>query len=175
MLKKVLNRRNSKGQSMVEFALALPVILLIVFGIIEFGYLLFVYSSVNSASRNSARYGIAVGEVTGGEHRYYDCDGIIEAGMGAGRFAGLVDSEFDITYIRQDASDPTVWNTIYSDCPSVAALAGADVIVFGDRIEVTVEHLYQPLITFMGLDVGPFTMSSRSTRTIVKGASILVD
>jgi Flp pilus assembly protein TadG len=171
MLRKVRNRRKEKGQSMVEFALTLPIVLLIVLGIIEFGYLLFVFSSVNSASRNAARYGIAVGEVAGGELRYYDCDGIIDAGMGAGRFAGLVDGDFAISY----DSGPDSTSPLYSDCATLAALGGNDDIGFGDRIIVTVTHQYQPLVTFMGLNVGSFTMTSTSNRTIVKGATILVD
>ncbi|MEN4041110.1 MAG: pilus assembly protein, partial [Anaerolineaceae bacterium] len=46
-----------RGQGMVEFALAIPVLLLILFGIIEMGRLMFYYSSVATASREAARYG----------------------------------------------------------------------------------------------------------------------
>ena len=162
------NRQKTRGQSIIEFALVLPITLLIVFGVIEFGYLLFVFSSVNTAARDAARYGIAVGEIDG-DLRYYDCDGIIDAGQRIGRFAGILDTEFTISYDSGPGS-----STIYADCATLAAEAGEDSINFGDRIVVTVNHWYQPLITYMGLDVGPFTMSSTSSRTIVKGANILV-
>lgn len=155
---------------MVEFALALPIVLLIVFGIIEFGYMLFVWSSVNTASRNAARYGIAVGEV-GGELRYYDCDGIIDAGLDPGRYAGILASEFTISY----DSGPDSSSPLYADCATLAAEGGDDDIVFGDRINVTVAHEYRPLVSFMGLDVGPFTMTSRTSRTIVKQTTILLE
>lgn len=167
------NNRKDKttGQSMVEFALTLPLTLMIVFGVIEFGYLLFVYSSVNTASRDAARYGIAVGEVDG-DQRYYDCDGIIDAGLGIGRYAGILETDFTITYDSGPGGA-----TIYADCAALAtdAADGNDDIDFGDRIVVTVNHNYQPLITFMGLNVGPFTMSSTSSRTIVKAANILLE
>jgi hypothetical protein len=166
---KTKNRKKTRGQSIIEFALVLPITLLIVFGVIEFGYLLFVFSSVNTASRDAARYGIAVGEVSG-DLRYYDCDGIIDAGLRIGRFAGILTTDFTIYY---DSGPGT--STIYANCETLAALAGDDEINFGDRIVVTVNHYYQPLITYMGLDVGPFTMSSTSSRTIVKSASILVE
>ncbi len=52
------NRRH--GQGMVEFALALPIFLLLVFGVIEAGHLLMTYSAVYSAAREGARYGAAV-------------------------------------------------------------------------------------------------------------------
>ena len=52
-------RRRSKpdenGQGMVEFALVLPLLLLVMFGIIEFGRLLFIYSAVFTSSRDAAR------------------------------------------------------------------------------------------------------------------------
>jgi Flp pilus assembly protein TadG len=162
-------RHKTDGQGMVEFALVLPIVLLIVFGVIEFGYLLFVFSSVNTASRDAARYGIAVGDVSG-DLRYYDCDGIVGAGQRIGRFAGILETEYTITY---DSGPGT--SAIYADCPTLAAHDGVDNIYFGDRIVVTVNHAYQPLVTFMGLNVGPFTMSSTSSRTIVKGANILVE
>lgn len=170
MIRRLKNRKKTKGQGIVEFALVLPVTLLIVFGVIEFGYFLFVFSTVNSSGRNSARYGIAVG---GGETantlRYYDCAGIIRAGTRVGKFAGILDSEISISYDRGPNT-----STLYADCTTLAALGGDDSIVFGDRIIVTVNHYYEPLITYMGLDLGPFTMTSVSRRTIVKGAQILL-
>ncbi len=42
------------GQSIVEMALLLPVMLIVIFGIIEFGYLIFAYSMVSQAARNGA-------------------------------------------------------------------------------------------------------------------------
>ena len=46
---------NLRAQSMVEFALVLPMLLLLVVGIIELGYALFVYVEVQSAGREGAR------------------------------------------------------------------------------------------------------------------------
>lgn len=47
-------RQQRSGQSIVEMAFVLPFLLVIVFGIIEFGYLLFAYSTISQAVRNSA-------------------------------------------------------------------------------------------------------------------------
>ncbi len=44
-----------RAQSMVEFALALPVLLLLIFGMIEFGRLLQAWMAV----QNAARFGCA--------------------------------------------------------------------------------------------------------------------
>ena len=50
--------KDKKGQSTVEFALVLPVLLLIIFGIIEFGFIFNAYVSVAALAREGARYGI---------------------------------------------------------------------------------------------------------------------
>lgn len=44
------------GQAMVEFALVLPILLLIVCGIIDFGWLFFNQLSLDNACREGARY-----------------------------------------------------------------------------------------------------------------------
>ncbi len=46
--------KTREGQSIVEMALLLPVMLIALFGIIEFGYLIFAYSMVSQAARNGA-------------------------------------------------------------------------------------------------------------------------
>ncbi len=51
-------KRDRHGQGFVEFALILPVLLLIIVGIMEFGHLFIVYASLTNASREGTRYGI---------------------------------------------------------------------------------------------------------------------
>lgn len=48
--------RNQKGQALVEMALVLPILLMLVFGIIEFGRIFNAYIIVSNASREGARY-----------------------------------------------------------------------------------------------------------------------
>ena len=160
-------RKQTHGQSIVEFAIVLPVVLLIVFGIIELGFLLFSYSSVNSASREAARYGIAIGEV-GSSQRYYDCDGIVEAGLRIGSFAGMGPEDISIAY---DSGPETPLK--YTDCADLASHNGDDSITFGDRIVIRVDHDYHPLVSYMGLNISPFWMTSTSSRTIFKAAEII--
>ncbi len=52
--------RSQRGQAVVEFALILPILLLLVFGIIEFGRIFYSYLEVTQAAREGARLG-AVG------------------------------------------------------------------------------------------------------------------
>lgn len=50
--------RNNRGQSLVEFALVLPVLTLLVFGIIDYGRLFNEFLVISHASREGARAGI---------------------------------------------------------------------------------------------------------------------
>ncbi len=49
------------GQGLVEFALILPVLLLLMWGIIEFGRMLVMYTEVSNAAREAIRYSVARG------------------------------------------------------------------------------------------------------------------
>ena len=57
-----LNPKKNKAQAMVEFALVLPILLMLLYGILEAGRLLFIYSTIVTASRQAVRYGSATGE-----------------------------------------------------------------------------------------------------------------
>jgi Flp pilus assembly protein TadG len=50
-------RSNQRGQAVIELALTLPLLLLVVFGIIDFGFMFQRYESVTNAAREGARLG----------------------------------------------------------------------------------------------------------------------
>ena len=56
--------RKREGAAALEFALVLPLLVILLFGIIDFGYLMFVVSTMNNAAREGARRG-AVEAVNG--------------------------------------------------------------------------------------------------------------
>lgn len=47
---------NIRGNAVIEFALTLPILLLVVFGITEFGRMIMTTNVLNTASREGARY-----------------------------------------------------------------------------------------------------------------------
>lgn len=53
--------RNEKGQSLVEFAILLPFLLLLLMGILEFGIMLNSYLTIHNSAREGARLGIVAG------------------------------------------------------------------------------------------------------------------
>ncbi len=58
MMKKMLNIRGQRGAAALEFAIVLPVLVLLLFGTIEFGLLLYNQQVITNASREGARFGI---------------------------------------------------------------------------------------------------------------------
>lgn len=61
--------KNQSGASVVEFALVLPILVLLIFGIVEFSLLLYDKAMLTNASREGARAGIvqAPSRLTDGE------------------------------------------------------------------------------------------------------------
>jgi Flp pilus assembly protein TadG len=53
---RTIERGGQRGVAMVEFTIALPLLLLLLFGIAEFGRMLFQYNSLLQAGRDAGRY-----------------------------------------------------------------------------------------------------------------------
>ena len=151
----------SLGQGIVEFALALPTLLLLVLAIVEFGRFAITYIAISSASREAARYGAAVGDYDSIIiPPYEDCPGILNAAKRMGdAFLQIEDSNISIQY------DKGPGTTVYSICPP-----GEANVQLGDRIVVRITATYEPLVP---IGIERFDLVSESKRTIMK--RIVVD
>ncbi len=78
---------DQRGQSAVEMALVLPVLLLVLFGITEFGRLLGAYVTVQNAAREGARLGITGADDQAIEAKVRDVARYLEGAGDAGRLA----------------------------------------------------------------------------------------
>ncbi len=156
-----LNRENA--QTMVEFALVFPLILLITYGIIEFGRMVFIYTAVTGSAREGARYGAAGGNLTS---RYYmNCTGILDAVQRGSILIQINNSDVSIWY---DHGPNTTH--IKNSCPPIDA-NGMDVINMGDRIGVHVVAHYSPVIAFLGFN--GFDIISENARTILVNVDVV--
>src|SRR5258708_9155150 len=156
-----IRKKKSTAQAMVEFALALPVLLLVVYGLIETGRLLFIYASVVTAARTGSRYGAATGTNAGGTPYYQDCSGIPRA---VNSVACL--NPFTNILITYDQGIPSSGNpTSAGACP-----APPTTISNGYRISVSVSSVYAPIVPIVPIQ--PFTITSMSSRTLLNGISI---
>ncbi|HLO17303.1 MAG TPA: TadE family protein [Anaerolineales bacterium] len=157
-----LCRRSKKSgysaQAITEFAIVLPILLMMLLGILEVARLIYIYAAVNNASREAVRYASAVGLTDDKLHTKYNyCKGIADMA----RRAALV-RPLTIT-ISYDTGPGTV---AYNTCDDDGS--GSDPGVFispGDRVQVTVTATYTPLVKLIPL--APKTITSTSARTIL--------
>lgn len=153
----------SRAQSAVEFALILPILLVIILGIIELGRWLFIYIAVTSSSREGARYGSAT-NYGGGLPRYQDCGGIRAAARDVGILIGIDDSDIVIWYDHGDGGN-------IGTCP-IGGIGPSDVEL-GDRVVVEVTGKYSPVVPIPFVPLPEeFDIVSRTARTIIKDIAV---
>jgi hypothetical protein len=160
---KIPRTKKEYAQTMVEFALVFPFILLITYGLIEFGRMVFIYAAVTGSSREGARYGAAAGNFN---TRYYmDCAGIFNAVQRGAILTTIDPANISIWY---DHGPET--NHITNACPPKDA-NGMDLIDMGDRIGVHVVAHYAPIIPFLGF--AGFNIISENARTILVNVDVV--
>lgn len=146
------------GQGLVEFALILPMFLLLVLGIVEFGRLMIAFSSVSTASRDAVRYAVSVGEGSTGIPHYQDCLGIRAA---VEQVAVFVDPSIVITH----DSDGPGGAAAVEYCEVGKTVDPIDVSL-GTQINVMVTDVYTPLVPIVELPTIPIT--SETARTVLR-------
>ena len=168
--------KKTKAQAMVEFAIVLPLLLLLLYGILEAGRLLFIYSTIVTASRQAVRYGSATGQgLTTTVPRYQDCDGIRAAAQKVDFLNAFNDDDIVINY----DSGPGTPLLPFSPCdgsadPSVTPSANNDT-----RMLVTIDGDYLPIVPKIipfikrSADTGN-PIKAESARTILVSVSIVV-
>lgn len=151
-------KQKTRAQAMVEFALALPLLLLLLYGTLETGRLIFIYSSTVTAARQAVRYGSATGNSPNGVPYYRDCAGITSAADAVGFI-----NDFSSITINYDEGPGTATKPA---CPNYTTVKN------GDRIVVAVEAEWLPVVPIVPID--PFTIRSESARTILASVAIQV-
>ena len=132
-----LNRK-SKGQALVEFALVITILLLVIYGVLEVGRLVFIDSIVVTAAREASRYGAASGVVPG-VVQYKDCAGIKAAAKRVDFLNAIDPGDIIISY------DHGPGTGVFATCSSSV------VLVMGDRIRVQVTADFVPVAGFVPL------------------------
>jgi Flp pilus assembly protein TadG len=160
-----------RAQALVEFALIVPVLMMILYGVIETGRFLFIYASTITAARQAVRYGTALGDSPNGPKYFNDCVGI-EAAARKIQFLNYFQS-VNISYDKglkpNGTSDPFTVAPIPT-CPSGGT--GTLTPTSGNRVIVEVTAQYTPILTL--LPFKPFLVKSTSARTILTDISIVV-
>jgi hypothetical protein len=133
-------RKRHRGSAAVEFAIILPILIVLLFGIVEFGLMLYDKAVITNASREGARYGILFRN-PGHEVTCSDITGVITA--------------YTADRLVTFGSDASV-NTDYpSGC---SPTSGSDLTV-----RVSYHYGYLVLPGFVGSLAGPVNLVGQTT------------
>jgi Flp pilus assembly protein TadG len=148
-----------RGATLVEAAISITLLLLVVFGIVELGRFLHIMHGADTAAREGARYGIAVGDSANGIPRYTDCDEIVAAAIALSGLADLDPADISVTY--DDGAGTQLHDCSGGNPPE-------STIPHGSRVVVDVSRTYQFLTPLAGPIFGPLTVTVSDSRTIFK-------
>jgi hypothetical protein len=141
MMKTNLETRGQRGAAMIEFALVLPVLLIVLLGTVEFSLLLYNKAMITNASREGARLGIVYSPV--GVLTHPTCGDI---GTRAEQYA----KDHLITFADPDPG-PSITRCIYLKTADPTVPCPADCSGFGseepgDFLRVEVNYTYDFLV-----------------------------
>jgi Flp pilus assembly protein TadG len=132
-------QERSRGQALVELALALPVLLLIFMGLFDFGRAVFAYNSLSNAAREGARVAIVDQTVNGGVP--------VGATEAANQATGLGLNPADaaqvqVSYLMPDLTGPCATRSL------------------GCIAEVSVHYQFQAITPIVGGVIGPINLTA---------------
>src|SRR5215212_10355913 len=164
MMRALFSRRQrTRAQSMVEFALVLPMLLLLIVGIIELGYALFVYVEVQNAGREGAR--AAAVRACPNLTNYQEIASLTRARMPA--FINLASIDSQVAY-----NGTTVDLDVLNPAPSPAVANPLTTQNFGNPITVTVQYSFQLLDPLTQRFIPQVNVNAVAGRTITTGCEV---
>jgi Flp pilus assembly protein TadG len=131
-----MSRRHQAGQSLVETALVLPILLLILMGIFDFGRAVFAFNAVSNSAREAARLAI-VNQNTAG---------VVDEGKHAA--IGLDPDTIDVTFTVPDCGTVlvgcTAQVTVEHDWTALTPIIGSFIgpIQLSSTTEMRVERAF---------------------------------
>ncbi len=132
-------RKRHSGQALVEFALVLPVLILVLLATFDLGRLVFAYNDITNASRIGVR--VAIVDQTVPKAR--------DATISQATSLGLTSADVTVKYLTPDLS---------ANCPTPYTL---DCVA-----EIKVSYGWQAITPIIGSIVGPVTVTAVSHEPI---------
>ena len=143
-----MSGRRDRGQALPEFALVIPVFLLIIFGLFDVGRAVFMYNGLTNAAREAARLAIVNQDEALVLQRAED--------MALG--SGITTAAADVVafYRRNPDTDDVESNEPCDNSDPEHSIAVGCVAV------VIVEAPWEPITPLIGNIIGPITLTGRS-------------
>jgi Flp pilus assembly protein TadG len=158
------NRERSRGQTLVEFALVLPVFLLLTLGVVDGARIFSAYIAITNAAREGALYAAS------GTNYTKWCSTTTTVSCPTGYGAGNQSADPDnIAYRVQQESQGLTAASVKLDPPTCADAAGTSVTCGGTAVRVTIKVRYEMslLVPFIGALFGnPVKMDATTSAMI---------
>jgi Flp pilus assembly protein TadG len=142
-------RRRSRGQGLVEFALVLPLIFLLIFGVIDLGRAVFTYNTLSQAARSAGRTAMVNQERAK----------IRTSAISAATTLGLNSSNVTICFKDAHTTERNCTSSSVDTCPRSERVVGCLAIVI-------VSTTYTPMTPLIGQLFSNFAMSATSIVTL---------
>jgi hypothetical protein len=126
------NRRRSRGQGLVEFALAAPLIVLLIAGILDFGRGVYTFNTVSQAARSAARKAMVDQNRTD----------IRTEAIASAPTLGLLSTDIAICFKTQDTAERDCDESFTDTCPRSQRMVGCLAII---KVSTT----YRPFTPFV--------------------------
>lgn len=133
-------RHSVRGQSLVEFALVLPLFLLLIFGIIDLGRGVFAYNAIQNAAREGVRVAIVD----------QNMDVIVDEVQQHAIGLGLNDSNVRLRFLEPE--------TMTTPCNTPIAISC--------EVEILVDYAFVPATPIIGNLIGTINMSAASRQPV---------
>jgi Flp pilus assembly protein TadG len=141
-------RRRGRGQSLVEFAIMLPVMVVVILGLFDMGRAVFVYNTIDQAARQANRMAIVD----------QDASRVRATAIAAAATVGLTNSNVDVCFKRPDSAQLNCSSST-DNCPEATRVIGCLAIVR--------THLnFAPLTPIVSVLVSSISLSSTSIEPI---------
>lgn len=137
-----IGRRRATGVAAVEFALIAPLLLVILFGIIDFGFMLYDKAMLTNAAREGARAGIVLREPR----------------LTANQVRDIANGYCQSRMLRLAGSD---------DCSATVTQRGTESL--SGELEVSVEYTYDgPIVNLIGLIGGSLELGTMRSTAVMR-------
>lgn len=159
--------RRPRGQALVEFALILPIFILLLVGVFDLGRGVYVFSTVNNAAREAVRLAIvdqncdAIGQVAEQHAASVDVSWSYDGSLTPAAACDAASGDIHIQFLEPDYSGA---DTFADSCDP------GQVDPNGPRLscvaQVTVEYGYTPATPIIGNIIGSLTLTGTSRQAV---------
>ena len=157
------NRYHPRGQGMVEFSMVMPILMLVIFGLLEVGRAVFMYAAVTNTSREAVRYATAYGVNESDVLHYQNCAEIRDTAKRVGFLLSLEDDDIVIEYDTGPDPDTGIVPAAFDTCDAADGVDEGVELECGDRVIVSVSYDYHPMVSLVPMQDQVFAASSART------------